>query len=160
MRELFNHGKMYLALAIATVSMACTYSLNGQQLSRDEAVCPSGRFDNWFVQKAETISYAEVMALRQKRERNQLKITVGMNRDEVLDLFGQPDHAGPAWLDSAETFCVLTYYAIPGPGRYAYPQHRCLEILMNLKQQVVGFHFQEPWFGEIGAFGHSGFSHD
>jgi hypothetical protein len=144
MRLLFDHGKMHRVCSIAMMSIAFAPFLRGQEQSLREAnaVCSAG-FDGLVLRNAKPKDYAVVSTLRQQRERNQSKIAIGMSREEVLQLLSPPDFAHAAWLDSAETFCIWSYDAIPesykdGPSRY-----RTLDISMNLKHRVNAIQFKQ-----------------
>ena len=127
-------------------------SLYAQTLSLSEAnaACFMGGTSPW-VRNANPKNYGEVVALRQQRERNQSNIAIGMSREDLLQLLGKPDNSGAAWLDSAETFCIWTYNAIPEPGQTG--RQRNLEVTLSLKHRVVAIQFMEPMFQDTKAFG-------
>ena len=133
--------------ATLLLATALVPNLSGQQLSLSEANAVCGARFNTFVRKnSQTAGNAELTALQLQRERNQSKVAVGMTEDDVIQLLGPPDHAGAAWLDSAQTLCIWRYEAIRQPAPKGSPTYRNLEITMNLNREVVAVQFQEPMF--------------
>jgi hypothetical protein len=142
------------AVAALLVATALLPNLSGQQLSLSEANAICGaRFNNSFQKNAQVAASEDHAALQQQRQKNQSKVAVGMTWGDVLQLLGPPDHAGAAWLDSAETHCIWSYDAIRQPVANGSPTSHDLKVTMSLDRKVVAVQFQESAFRSVDALG-------